>query len=104
MGLIAKVLDIMGLDILGTTCLVTSVAFLLCASQVKFKECLQFEQSVVEKFSSFLTLWAPTALSYIAKHDCGVNPCLLSSRSHLSTYITTRKDRKGWLIVNFDKG
>ena len=53
MGLIAKVLDIMGLDILGTTCLVTSVAFLLCASQVKFKECLQFEQSVVEKFSSF---------------------------------------------------
>ena len=36
--------------------LVTSVAFLLCVCDTKFKECLQFEQSVVEKRSSSVKL------------------------------------------------
>ena len=39
--------------------LVTSVAFLLCAWHIKSKECLQFEQSVVEKFLSFVKLVSP---------------------------------------------
>ena len=38
--------------------LVTSVAFLLCAWHVKFKECLQFEQYVVEKLL-FVKLVSP---------------------------------------------
>ena len=36
--------------------LVTSVAFFLCARHIKFKKCLQFEQSIVEKLSSFVKL------------------------------------------------
>ena len=53
---------------------------------------------------------APTAPSYTAKQDCGVNPCLLSSnnsRSHLSTYYSEETGRGGTstgVIVNFDKG
>ena len=39
--------------------LIISVAFLLCVGHVKFKECLQFEQSVVEKVSSFVKLVSP---------------------------------------------
>ena len=41
----------------------------------------------------------PTELSYIAKQDCRVNPCLLSSnksRPHLSTHITTWKRQEGY--------
>jgi len=34
--------------------LVTSVAFILCAWHVKFNECLQFEQSVIEMLPSFV--------------------------------------------------
>ena len=40
----------------------------------------------------------PTALSYIAKQDCGVNPCLLSSNIWDNTFPLTsllRQDRKG---------
>ena len=45
---------------------------------------------------------APTMLSCIAKQDCRVNPCLLSSnnsRPQLFTYITTRKRQEGVVVV-----
>ena len=44
---------------------------------------------------------APTALSYIAKQNCGINSCLLSSnKPHISTYITTQKRQGGAVLVH----
>ena len=50
--------------------LVTSVAFFLCVWHVKFKDCIQFEQSVVKKLPSISIYFKKAYKQVLLMHSC----------------------------------